>query len=258
MAARPRTPPTKRAAKATPGKPSAPRARAAREGGSGPEAAAPPASRREAGGTRERILAAAEEAFAAHGLRGARVQEIVARAGVNERMLYHHFGDKDGLYRAVLDRFLTAVVVEIEATLDAAATDPVERLRRILRRYFEAMATNPNVVRVFLHEVLAGWPAQATMKERRQEIDDRVTRRIYAFFTEAERAGVFREGLDPRAAMLVAGGACLIVPLAMPRVQQIFQSDLSDPENLRRVQDAMIDSLLQGVVASPQPKARRR
>jgi len=33
---------------------------------------------------------------------GTRVQAIVKRSRVNERMIYHHFGSKDGLYRAVL------------------------------------------------------------------------------------------------------------------------------------------------------------
>ena len=52
--------------------------------------------------SREKILAAAVAAFAAQGPRGARVDEIAAAAGVNKRMLYHHFGDKTGLLRAVL------------------------------------------------------------------------------------------------------------------------------------------------------------
>jgi TetR/AcrR family transcriptional regulator len=214
----------------------------------------PPVSARDTRGTRERILAAAAEAFAAHGLRGARVQEIVARAGVNERMLYHHFGDKDGLYRAVVESFLTSVAAGIEGALDAPATDPVERLRAILGRYFEAMATHPDIVRVFLHEVLAGWPSQAKMKELRREIDARITTRIFAFFAEAERAGVFREGIDPRVAVLLAGGACLMIPLARPRVEQMFASEDGGPADLGAVQDAMIDTILQGVVAKRSPR----
>jgi AcrR family transcriptional regulator len=47
-------------------------------------------------------LQAALVCFAAHGPNGARVDEISAAAGVNKRMLYHHFGDKAGLYQAVL------------------------------------------------------------------------------------------------------------------------------------------------------------
>src|SRR5882762_3303529 len=49
------------------------------------------------------LLAAAAEVFARHGFKGTRIQEIVQVAGVNERMIYHHFGSKDGLYRAVIE-----------------------------------------------------------------------------------------------------------------------------------------------------------
>lgn len=52
--------------------------------------------------TRAKILAAATQAFVRLGPAGARVDAIVAAAGVNKRMLYHHFGDKQGLYQAVL------------------------------------------------------------------------------------------------------------------------------------------------------------
>ena len=47
--------------------------------------------------TRGRILAAAIAEFAANGLAGARVDAIARRAGSNKRMLYHYFGDKEGL-----------------------------------------------------------------------------------------------------------------------------------------------------------------
>lgn len=47
-------------------------------------------------------MSAATQAFVRLGPAGARVDAIVAAAGVNKRMLYHHFGDKQGLYQAVL------------------------------------------------------------------------------------------------------------------------------------------------------------
>lgn len=57
---------------------------------------------RDSGKTRAKILAAATQAFVRSGPAGARVDAIAAAAGVNKRMLYHHFGDKQGLYQAVL------------------------------------------------------------------------------------------------------------------------------------------------------------
>src|SRR5262249_9027657 len=130
---------------------------------------AAPSAASDAGGTRERILSAAEQEFAAHGLRGARVQEIVARAGVNERMLYHYFGDKDGLYLAVLRRYFFSVTGPFEEALGAPGDDPRERLTAIMRLYFDALVTQPNMVRLFFHEALSGWPLQAQIEAMRRE-----------------------------------------------------------------------------------------
>src|SRR5260370_17283970 len=53
-------------------------------------------------GMRLRILEAAKQEFATHGLAGARVDRIAANAGANKRMLYYPVGKKDDLYLAVL------------------------------------------------------------------------------------------------------------------------------------------------------------
>ena len=58
---------------------------------------------------RRRLLDAGAGAFAEAGYAGARVDVIADRAGLNKRMLYHYFGDKAGLYRAVLDDRLRAL-----------------------------------------------------------------------------------------------------------------------------------------------------
>src|SRR5689334_24780916 len=53
--------------------------------------------------SRDALLQAAAEEFARSGLKGTRIREIVQRSGVNERMIYHHFGSKEGLFRAVVE-----------------------------------------------------------------------------------------------------------------------------------------------------------
>ena len=51
--------------------------------------------------TKMRILAAAEEEFAEKGFYGARVDSIAAASGINKRMIYAHFGNKENLYTKV-------------------------------------------------------------------------------------------------------------------------------------------------------------
>ena len=49
---------------------------------------------------RRRILDAAIDAFARHGFAGARIDGIAREAGLNKRMLYHYFGDKQALFES--------------------------------------------------------------------------------------------------------------------------------------------------------------
>src|SRR5437016_8408421 len=71
--------------------------------------------------TQQRILEAALQEFAAKGFAGARVDVIARRATINKRMLYHYFGDKQGLFQAVLRRKMAQRQAWGLATPDAPA-----------------------------------------------------------------------------------------------------------------------------------------
>ncbi|MDZ4771760.1 MAG: CerR family C-terminal domain-containing protein [Planctomycetota bacterium] len=62
--------------------------------------------------TRDRLLDAAADIFATSGFRAATVREICTRAAANIAAVHYHFGDKETLYREVLERVLRAALVE--------------------------------------------------------------------------------------------------------------------------------------------------
>jgi AcrR family transcriptional regulator len=68
---------------------------------------------RDAEATRSRILAAAIEEFAGHGLAGARVDRIARIADCNVRMIYAYFGGKSGLFDAALEKALRTLANEV-------------------------------------------------------------------------------------------------------------------------------------------------
>src|SRR5580704_14677256 len=59
-------------------------------------------------GNERAILAAAEAVFAEHGFGGATMAAIAARAGVPKPNIHYYFPTKQRLYRAVIERVLTA------------------------------------------------------------------------------------------------------------------------------------------------------
>ena len=63
--------------------------------------------------TRQRLLAAASELFAAQGYHGTTVREIAQRAGVNLAAGNYHFGSKRELYLEVLRAYFQSLQAEL-------------------------------------------------------------------------------------------------------------------------------------------------
>ncbi len=61
---------------------------------------------------------------------GARVDVIARRAGINKRMLYHYYGDKDALYLAVLEDAYRSIR-RAETRLDLRHQTPEEGIRQL-------------------------------------------------------------------------------------------------------------------------------
>ena len=57
---------------------------------------------RNATATKQRLLQAATDEFAAHGIAGARVDRLADTAQANKQLIYAYFGSKDGLFDAAL------------------------------------------------------------------------------------------------------------------------------------------------------------
>jgi TetR/AcrR family transcriptional regulator, transcriptional repressor for nem operon len=60
--------------------------------------------------TRERIVRAAAALIGEHGASGTSLDQVRAASGASQSQLYHYFGDKHGLVRAVVDHQATAVI----------------------------------------------------------------------------------------------------------------------------------------------------
>jgi AcrR family transcriptional regulator len=148
--------------------------------------------------TRQILLEAAAEEFARHGLDGARMHVIVERAGINERMIYHHFGSKVGLYEAVLASYMQPP----EAfAADAEASGPRDAFVAILTRFVRRLVARPQFLSLMLHEAMTGWThvPEASLADIPQEL-----RRP---FEAARRAGEFRKDCRFEVVYLAAIGA---------------------------------------------------
>ena len=139
--------------------------------------------------TRERILVAALQAFSEMGFDGASTRAIAERAGVTLGLLQYHFGGKQKLWRAAVDRAFEQMRSGIVAVLDdASITDERERMRRVLREHVHFVARRPEFVRLMHDEGKRKGP-------RMRWLVDRHTRPLF------ERLAQTIEGLQARGAL---------------------------------------------------------
>lgn len=72
----------------------------------------------DASATRARIVAAARGEFSVHGLAGARVDRIAVAAKASKERLYAYFGDKETLFRAVVEDGFARFIEEVPFSID--------------------------------------------------------------------------------------------------------------------------------------------
>jgi AcrR family transcriptional regulator len=103
-----------------------------------PAKPAEPRRRRSAEDAKRAILDATEARFAARGPAGIRLQDIAADVGVSHPAILHHFGSREDLIRAVIDRALGGLREEVLATL--AVPDPTRiDVAALIERVFQTL-----------------------------------------------------------------------------------------------------------------------
>ena len=121
--------------------------------------------------TQERILEAAAGEFALHGFTGTSTREVAVRAGVQHPALTYHFGNKDGLWRAVMRGLNETVLATLKSRLQALrGVDTVTTLRLIMDDFIRFSAANPKFHRLMDYEAGNGgermnWLADEFVKE---------------------------------------------------------------------------------------------
>ena len=141
----------------------------------------------------ERLLEAGVEEFARRGLAGANMRTIADRACISVGALYKYYGDKDGFFRACLDRSLEA----LDRTLAEVTSEEAgfrEYARRIIRALLRFSREHAGYVRLYCALAASGGEDARRLAG---EIEG-VTSRLYAGAIAAgQAAGDLRRDIDP-------------------------------------------------------------
>jgi AcrR family transcriptional regulator len=121
-----------------------------------------PASQR-----RAQILEVARELFAGEGIDETSMRNIASRAGVSPAVLYRHFADKDALLFALTETFFDRLILAFDSAL-SGKSDPVDRLRALMRAYTGFGIDNPHEYRLTFMTALPRLQRGAEMQAFRE------------------------------------------------------------------------------------------
>jgi AcrR family transcriptional regulator len=186
------------------------------------------------------LLAAAAEQFAKYGPRGTRVQDIVTAAGINERMIYHHFGSKAGLYAAVMREQRARLGEAWQPALEQAVTmDPYPGMQLALGSLFDALLARPQVAALLAHEGLGDAPIA---------VPEGVTGLpgpVRSLYERGQADGVFPDGVAFEIAYATAVSSLIAMTVFGPRFAELVTTGLeTDPARFR---DQVVGQLLNGM-----------
>lgn len=187
--------------------------------------------------TRRALLATARELFAANGFQATRTEEIVQRAGLTRGALYHHFRDKEELFRAVLDEVSGEVDRSLWRRSGDRPSDAWTLFRANSEVYLEAASTNQAYRQIVLIDgpAVLGWSAWS-------ERGDGPTGKITEYLRDAVAEGVLEpQPVEPLAHLLSA--------LGVGSTMYVAQSP--DPAEARREIGRCYERLLSGIGVQP-------
>jgi len=202
--------------------------------------------------TRQRLLQVALSEFAEFGHSGGRIDRIARAAGVNVRMIYHYFGNKDDLYLAALEASYRTIR-EQERALDLRGADPVAAMRRLIGLTFDFLATDRYFVRLIMSENLMMGKMVA-----RSETISQMTRPLLDVLDEILKRGqvdgVFHHEIDSEHLYIAILSLCFTHVSNRYTLAAMFKRDFSDPRWLEQrkaiVNEILITYLTSGPVLS--------
>jgi AcrR family transcriptional regulator len=204
--------------------------------------------------TRGALLAAARELFAARGYAATPIEEIVQRARVTKGALYHHFRDKQDLFKAVFEQLERELVEQINSAAKREER-PWERVLAGAQAFLDT-CLEPAIQRIVLLDApsVLGW-------EMWREIDAQYSLgHVKAALRAAmDEGAIDNQPLDPLAHILI--GALNEGALVMARASTAKSARLEIGATVTRLLEGLRSEAspprTRGLQVSP-PQPRRR
>jgi TetR/AcrR family transcriptional regulator len=148
--------------------------------------------------TPERILDAALSSFGTRGYEATSLDGLAAGLGVRKQTILHHFGTKDRLLDALIDRSACELTETLERSLSSAGSG-FARIEALVRAVFRLAARRPELLGLLREVSRLGPPAATRLTQALDPLVDRARS-----FLEIEMAAGELRPHDPRLLILSA------------------------------------------------------
>lgn len=191
------------------------------------------------------ILRVATAEFADKGLSGARIDEIAAATRTSKRMIYYHFGSKEGLYLAVLEASYRRIrQIETQLQLDDLA--PEDALRKLVAFTFDYQHDNEDFIRLVMNENIHRGEFLAR-SETIQQLNVPAIDAVQRVYERGVKAKVFRRDIDPTDLHMSISALCFFSVANRYTFSLIFKSDMESPAALRKRRDSVVEMIVRFV-----------
>lgn len=150
---------------------------------------------RDADRSQATILAAARDEFAEYGLGGARMDRIAERAGLNKRLIYYYFADKERLFQAVLEQTYLDIR-EAERKLKLENLKPADAVRRLVEFTWDYYLEHPEFL-TLLNSANLHRARHLTESDKARALNSPLIAMLADIIARGQREGTFRGGIDP-------------------------------------------------------------
>lgn len=196
-------------------------------------------------GTRQKIVAAAIDEFARHGIDGARIDRVAKSAKVNKAMIYYHFDSKDNLYLEVVTSFFKNIRQQAEETVLPSET--LEEALSALASLHENMFTTNEHVRPMILRELANPRPEVLEAIAAIFSSAGIPQKIAALLADGMSEGTYRQ-IDPHQAIVAFASMSLYYHMTAPFINRLLSID-NPVQFAAERQKAIVDIFLNGLKA---------
>ena len=205
--------------------------------------------------TRAKILRAGRKVFAAKGPDRAGVDEIAETAGVNKRMIYHYFGNKEGLYLAVLQSVYSRLKT-IAAGVRQHPADLKDLLDGLIREYFAFLRRNPEFVRLLNWENSCG--ADGLKQIDLSNLAEPFVHATQVALRRQQENRLIRDDADIKYLLISCLGLCSYYFTNRHSLSVVFGLHMEEPDMTDKWVEHISRLVLEGVAEKNSPEGERR